>query len=196
MDFVLTLVRHGESCANVRHMLSGWLDVDLTDRGKEELMKMRETVSYPQSDAYFSSPLRRCIETCHILFPEETPIVRDCFKEVNFRSLEGRIFPTKEEIDSYFQSWVNDEPYVDEETLSDAKERGMNAIYDTVAECRADGVTSATIVMHSGIMRASIVGLFHLDKSEFLRMSVPNGLGYVITFSDGSTPKSYRMISQ
>ena len=37
MDFTLALVRHGESEANVRHMLSGWLDVDLTAHGIAEL---------------------------------------------------------------------------------------------------------------------------------------------------------------
>ena len=61
MDFTLTLVRHGESEANVRHMLSGWLDVDLTERGIEELEELRERVDYPASDAYYSSPLKRCV---------------------------------------------------------------------------------------------------------------------------------------
>ena len=38
MGFSLCLVRHGESEANVRHMLSGWMDVDLTDNGRKELL--------------------------------------------------------------------------------------------------------------------------------------------------------------
>ena len=33
MRFTLTLVRHGESEANVCHMLSGWMDVELTEKG-------------------------------------------------------------------------------------------------------------------------------------------------------------------
>ena len=40
MDFTLTLVRHGESEANVRHMLSGWMDVDLTEHGRKELEEL------------------------------------------------------------------------------------------------------------------------------------------------------------
>ena len=71
MGFSLCLVRHGESEANVRHMLSGWMDVDLTDNGRKELLRLRETIAYPESGIYFSSPLRRCLETAHILFPDK-----------------------------------------------------------------------------------------------------------------------------
>lgn len=196
MSFILTLVRHGESEANVRHMLSGWLDVNLTDKGRRELEILRNTVKYPASEIYFSSPLKRCIETSHILFPDIEPIVRDDFREINFRSMEGWILSSKEEIDTYFESWVEDEPYIDEETISDVMARGSEAILRTVRECRDKGLHSATIVMHSGIMRSSVVALFNLDKSAFLEMSVPNGLGYILEFDDDLNPQSYKNLGE
>lgn len=196
MSFILTLVRHGESEANVRHMLSGWLDVNLTDKGRRELEILRNTVKYPASEIYFSSPLKRCIETSHILFPDAEPIVRDDFREINFRSMEGWILSSKEEIDAYFESWIADEPYIDEETISDVMERGSEAILRTVRECRDKGLHSATIVMHSGIMRSSVVALFNLDKSAFLEMSVPNGLGYILEFDDALNPQSYKKLGE
>lgn len=196
MSFILTLVRHGESEANVRHMLSGWLDVNLTDKGRRELEILRNTVKYPASEIYFSSPLKRCIETSHILFPDAEPIVRDDFREINFRSMEGWILSSKEEIDAYFESWIADEPYIDEETISDVMERGSKAILRTVRECRDEGLHSATIVMHSGIMRSSVVALFNLDKSAFLEMSVPNGLGYILEFNDDLNPQSYKKLGE
>ena len=196
MSFILTLVRHGESEANVRHMLSGWLDVNLTDKGRRELEILRNTVKYPASEIYFSSPLKRCIETSHILFPDIEPIVRDDFREINFRSMEGWILSSKEEIDTYFESWVEDEPYIDEETISDVMARGIEAILRTVRECRDKGLHSATIVMHSGIMRSSVVALFNLDKSAFLEMSVPNGLGYILEFDDDLNPQSYKKLGE
>ena len=196
MSFILTLVRHGESEANVRHILSGWLDVNLTDKGRRELEILRNTVKYPASEIYFSSPLKRCIETSHILFPDAEPIIRDDFREINFRSMEGWILSSKEEIDAYFESWIEDEPYIDEETISDVMERGSEAILKTVRECRDKGLHSATIVMHSGIMRSSVVALFNLDKSAFLEMSVPNGLGYILEFDDDLNPQSYTKLGE
>ena len=193
MDFTLTLVRHGESEANVRHMLSGWLDVDLTERGIEELEELRERVDYPASDAYYSSPLKRCVETCRILFPDKAPVISDAFKEVAFHSMEGWILSSKAEIDAYFESWIEDEPYIDEETMSEVMERGRNALLRVVETEEGNGRHSATVVMHSGIMRSAIVSLFSLDRTEFLRMSVPNGLGYVLEF-DGIVPVAFKPI--
>lgn len=193
MDFTLTLVRHGESEANVRHMLSGWMDVPLTDHGRKELERLKRSVDYPLSDVYFSSPLRRCIDTSGILFPGEKPIISESFKEINFRSLEGYILSSAEDVRRYFSSWVEDKPLKDEETISDVMKRGSSAILKTVSWCEENGKHSALIVMHSGIMRASLISLFGMEKRCFLDMVVPNGLGYVISFND-LEPVSYEKI--
>lgn len=195
MRFTLTLVRHGESEANVRHMLSGWMDVDLTENGKKELRELRRSVEYPESEAYFCSPLKRCKDTFRILFPDKCPTISDEYKEINFRTLEEFILPTKEEIYTYFSSWVEDKPVKDEETISDVMKRGSKALLDTVGKCEKEGKHSATIVTHSGIMRSSVIALFNLDKKEFLDMFVPNGLGYVLTFED-LHPLSYEVLDK
>ena len=139
MSFTLTLIRHGESTANVDHMLSGWMNVNLTARGRAELESLRQTVRYPSSDIYFSSPLQRCLDTFHILFPDKTPVVSDDFREINFRSLEGRILPTKEDIDGYFSGWIEDRPVCDEETLSDVMERAVPAVMKAVRTAMEKG---------------------------------------------------------
>ena len=195
MGFSLCLVRHGESEANVRHMLSGWMDVDLTEHGRKELEELRRSVDYPVSEAYYASPLRRCRDTSRILFPDADPIISDDFKEIDFRSLEGWILSSKDEIDAYFESWIEDEPYIDEETMSEVMERGRNALLRVVETEEGKGRHSATVVMHSGIMRSAIVSLFSLDRTEFLRMSVPNGLGYVLEF-EGAVPISFKSINR
>lgn len=195
MSFTLTLVRHGESEANVRHMLSGWMDVELTEKGRRELEELKGCVDYPQSEAYFSSSLKRCIDTSHILFPDKTPFISDDFKEINFHSLEGHILNSKEEILSYFSSWVKDEPLKDEETISTVMERGKRVFLNVVSKCEKEGKHSATIVTHSGIMRSSIIAFFNLEKSDFLKMFVPNGLGYVVTF-EGLKPVSYEVLDR
>lgn len=195
MDFVLTLVRHGESVANVSHMLSGWMDVELTSRGKIELAELRTAVDYPESEAYFSSSLKRCIDTFHILFPDATPLISDGFKEINFCSMEGHVLKSPDEIASYFSSWIDDKPYLDEETMSSVMNRAEKAVIDTVETLEREGKSSALIVTHSGFIRSLIIKLFKLDRSCFLEMFVPNGLGYTITFKD-TVPISYRKLER
>ena len=193
MDFVLTLVRHGESTANVQRMLSGWMDVSLTENGKRELEELRDKVGYPQSEIIFSSPLTRALDTAHILFPGREIVVDEKYKEINFRSLEGAILSSAQEVRAYFTRWIRDERVKDEETLSDIMARGRRAILDTVKGCEEKGIHSAIIVMHSGIIRASIVSLFNLRRESFLEIFVPNGLGYILTFND-LIPTDYRKL--
>src|SRR5512134_2208006 len=65
----LVLLRHGESTWNRENRFTGWTDVDLSDRGREEaqaageLLK-REGYSF---DLAFTSVLTRAIRTCWIV---------------------------------------------------------------------------------------------------------------------------------
>ena len=193
--FTLTLVRHGESTANVSHRLSGNLDVSLTEKGKRELEEMKEKVDYPDADICFSSPLSRCVDTFRILFGDRDVIISDKFREIDFRSYEGHILKSKDEIDQYFYSWVHDRPVMDEETFSDVSRRILPAVLDTVSDCEGKGYSSALVLMHSGVMRVALISLFGMDKEKFLEMVVPNGLGYVITFSS-LLPVEYRELEK
>lgn len=194
MSLTLTLVRHGESEANVAHMLSGWMDVPLTERGRHELEDLRTSVDYPKAEILFSSPLQRCLDTAAILFPDMLAIVSDRFKEIDFRSLEGTILHSKEEIRSYFADWVADRPRKDEETFTPVARRMGVTLETTARDCLEKGIRSATVVMHSGIMRVGVIMLFGLPREDFNRMSVPNGRGVVITFDDDARPLEWRWL--
>lgn len=194
MSLTLTLVRHGESEANVAHMLSGWMDVPLTERGRKELEELRGSVDYPKAEILFSSPLQRCRDTAAILFPDMEPIVSDRFKEIDFRTLEGTILHSKEEIRSYFEDWVADRPRRDEETFTPVSRRMGVSLETTAHDCLEKGIRSATVVMHSGIMRVGVITLFGLPREDFNRMSVANGRGCVITFDDDARPLEWRWL--
>lgn len=194
MSLTLTLVRHGESEANVAHMLSGWMDVPLTERGRKELEELRGSVDYPKAEILFSSPLQRCRDTAAILFPDMEPIVSDRFKEIDFRTLEGTILHSKEEIRSYFEDWVADRPRRDEETFTPVSRRMGVSLETTAHDCLEKGIRSATVVMHSGIMRVGVITLFGLPREDFNRMSVANGRGVVITFDDDARPLEWRWL--
>ena len=194
MSLSLTLVRHGESEANVAHMLSGWMDVPLTERGRHELEDLRLSVDYPKAEILFSSPLQRCRDTAAILFPDMLAIVSDRFKEIDFRSLEGTILHSKEEIRSYFADWVADRPRKDEETFTPVARRMGLALETTACDCLEKGIRSATVVMHSGIMRVGLITLFGMPREDFNRMSVANGRGVVITFDDDARPLQWRWL--
>jgi 2,3-bisphosphoglycerate-dependent phosphoglycerate mutase len=68
----LVLLRHGESTWNKENRFTGWTDVDLTDKGREEAKiagQLLRSGGYA-FDLVFTSLLKRAIRTCNIALDE------------------------------------------------------------------------------------------------------------------------------
>ena len=66
--FNLVLLRHGNSLWNQKNLFTGWVDVDLSDQGREEAKRAGELLgsSGLMPDVLFTSVLKRAINTAHI----------------------------------------------------------------------------------------------------------------------------------
>ena len=66
--FKLVLMRHGESQWNLENRFTGWTDVDLTEKGREEARKAGELLKAEgyDFDIAYTSVLRRAIRTLWI----------------------------------------------------------------------------------------------------------------------------------
>lgn len=66
--YTLVLLRHGESEWNAKNLFTGWVDVDLSDKGRQEAARggelLRESAVLP--DVVHTSLLRRAIRTSEI----------------------------------------------------------------------------------------------------------------------------------
>lgn len=68
MTYNLILLRHGNSVWNQKNLFTGWVDVDLSDQGREEAKRAGELLgeSGLKPDVLFTSVLKRAINTAHI----------------------------------------------------------------------------------------------------------------------------------
>lgn len=68
MTYKLILLRHGNSIWNQKNLFTGWVDVDLTDQGRQEAKRAGELLgeSGLLPDVLFTSVLKRAINTAHI----------------------------------------------------------------------------------------------------------------------------------
>lgn len=74
----LILLRHGQSVWNLENRFTGWVDVDLTDQGRNEAQKAGQDLKAAgiTPDVVFVSPLKRAKETCRVVLSElSSPIV-------------------------------------------------------------------------------------------------------------------------
>jgi 2,3-bisphosphoglycerate-dependent phosphoglycerate mutase len=64
----LVLLRHGESDWNARDLFTGWVDVDLTEKGRAEAIRSGELIADHNllPDVLYTSLLRRAITTAHV----------------------------------------------------------------------------------------------------------------------------------
>jgi 2,3-bisphosphoglycerate-dependent phosphoglycerate mutase len=68
MTYNLILLRHGNSIWNQKNLFTGWVDVDLSDQGKQEAIRAGELLgeSGLKPDVLFTSVLKRAINTAHL----------------------------------------------------------------------------------------------------------------------------------
>jgi 2,3-bisphosphoglycerate-dependent phosphoglycerate mutase len=64
----LVLLRHGESEWNALNLFTGWVDVDLTEKGRAEAIRGGELIAEHDllPDVLYTSVLRRAITTAHL----------------------------------------------------------------------------------------------------------------------------------
>ncbi len=92
----LILLRHGESEWNALNLFTGWVDVDLTDKGRAEALRAGELIAglESQPDVVYTSLLRRAITTANVALDRADrhwiPVHRDWrLNERHYGALQG-----------------------------------------------------------------------------------------------------------
>ena len=67
-EYILILLRHGNSVWNQQNLFTGWVDVDLSDQGRAEAKRAGELLAESgiKPDLLYTSRLKRAINTAHI----------------------------------------------------------------------------------------------------------------------------------
>ena len=110
----LILLRHGESEWNALNLFTGWVDVDLTEKGRAEAVRAGELIKEldRQPDVLYTSLLRRAISTANLALDTADrhwiPVHRDWrLNERHYGALQGlNKAETKEKYgEEQFMAW-------------------------------------------------------------------------------------------
>ena len=69
-DMKLYVVRHGEVPSNTNRIISGSNNEELTEKGIQQALKIKEQIKDVQFDAVFCSPVLRAKQTASIIAPD------------------------------------------------------------------------------------------------------------------------------
>lgn len=187
-SYTVHLIRHGLTKGNEEGRYIGSTDLPLSAEGEGRLRALRAKGPYPQAQAFFTSPLKRCVQTLNVLYPSAKPIVIDDLRECSFGAWEGK---TAQEIatdDPMFARWIagggGQVTPPGGESGGAFAQRVCAAFEKIVEGLMRSGTTSAVIVTHGGALM-SILAAYGLPKAKFYDWMTECGCGYSMRITPG-----------
>jgi Fructose-2,6-bisphosphatase len=77
MTVKITYFVHGTTTDNQKEISSGWHDVDLSDLGVEQSIKLIDQINDKKFDVVFCSDLKRAVHSAELTFKGKVPIIHD-----------------------------------------------------------------------------------------------------------------------
>ena len=178
-SYIIHFIRHGAIDETLSGKYIGTTDVPLSDKGKMDLKKLDYEYRYPGTQVVFTSPLKRCTETCRILYPEQNPLSIANLSECNFGEWEGK---TAEELKSNpdFEKWLAGDNSVKPprgESNADFTRRICRMFESIVEGLMKTGTTESVIVTHGGVIM-TLLAVYGLPQAKPFEWTMDNGFGY------------------
>ncbi|MFT4772210.1 MAG: 2,3-bisphosphoglycerate-dependent phosphoglycerate mutase [Cryomorphaceae bacterium] len=180
----LVLIRHGQSVWNKENKFTGWVDVDLTEKGIEEAGKAGELLADYKFDEAYTSVLMRANKTLDIILKktgqEDIPITKDqALNERMYGDLQGlnkddtRAKYGEEQVHIWRRSYDVQPP--GGESLKDTADRVL-PYFDNEIAPKIKAGQKLIIAAHGNSLRALIMKLEKLSREEILNVEIPTGV--------------------
>lgn len=111
MSRQLILVRHGQTVHNVAGIAQGWNDSELSETGREQVLRLAQRILEYAPTALYSSPLGRALSTAQAIADATgLPITQlEDLREMNYGGWEGRSFlDIRRDDEATYQRWIAD----------------------------------------------------------------------------------------
>lgn len=178
-SYIIHFIRHGAIDETLSGKYIGTTDVPLSEKGRLDLKRLDYDYRYPGTQVVFTSPLKRCTETCKILYPELNPLSIANLSECNFGEWEGK---TAEEVksDPDFEKWLAGDNSVKPprgESNADFTRRICRMFESIVEGLMKTGTTESVIVTHGGVIM-TLLAVYGLPQAKPFEWTMDNGFGY------------------
>ncbi|MCK6602681.1 MAG: 2,3-diphosphoglycerate-dependent phosphoglycerate mutase [Bacteroidetes bacterium] len=194
----LVLIRHGESVWNLENRFTGWVDVDLTEKGKKEAALAGEKIKTIHFDLAFTSVLKRAIDTLKLALESagqtSLPVTYDqAINERHYGDLQGKnkAETAKEFGEEQVHIWRRsyDIAPPNGESLKDTAARAIPYFKSVILPEVLAG-KNVVVSAHGNSLRAIVMDLDKLTREEVLELNIPNGVPIVYDFDkDGNILK-------
>lgn len=183
----LILVRHGESVWNAKGLWTGWTDISLSEKGREEAKKAGAALKDIKIDTAYISKLKRAKETLDEIVNELNltgiPVIEnEALNERNYGEYAGKNkWEIKEKVgEEEFQkirrSW--DFPIPAGESLKDVYNRVLPYFECTILPDLKAG-KNILLSAHSNSLRALVKYLDNISDEDIPHLEIATGQIYI-----------------
>jgi len=178
--YKIYLIRHGLTKGNLEGRYTGGdTDLDLCEEGVRELLALKNAYEYPNVGRVYASPMKRCLETARLLYPEIAPVAVEGLWEYRFGPLEGR---TPQELagEEDYRKWIEGvSPMKGAEDMEAFKSRVLEGFDAIIRDMMAKRISDAAVVTHGGVIMA-FLARSGLPKRPLLEWKTDSGKGYTL----------------
>ena len=180
----LVLVRHGESVWNKENKFTGWVDVDLSEKGRTEALRAGERIKDVKFDKAYTSALKRAQETLSIILKviHQEKILVEKDKALNERMYGDLQGLNKEETEKKYgkeqvRIWRRsyDVAPPGGESLKDTAVRTLPYYESKILTDLKDG-KNILVVAHGNSLRSIVMFLDKLTQEEVLKLELATGV--------------------
>lgn len=175
----LLLIRHGQTPGNFKKQYIGRTDESLCKEGRAMLREKH----YPEVEAVIVSPMKRCIETAQILYPNHRYTEVADFRECDFGCFEGKTYEALKD-EAAYKRWLESEghlPFPQGESADAFKKRCCEAFEALMPSYRT--CASMAMIIHGGTIMA-LLERYGIPQKSFYDYQVGNGCGFRTRFDD------------
>ncbi len=184
---LLVLVRHGESLWNLENRFTGWVDIGLSVKGREEAHFAGRQLKGFRFDEAFTSALSRAQETLEIILKETLltgiPTFKDqALNERHYGDLQGlnKAETAKKYGEEQVHTWRRsyDVQPPNGESLKDTAARALPYFRSKIMAEVQKG-KNILVVAHGNSLRAAIMFLEDLSPEKIISVEIATGQPWI-----------------
>jgi 2,3-bisphosphoglycerate-dependent phosphoglycerate mutase len=189
----LVLIRHGQSTWNEENRFTGWVDVPLTEKGREEARRGAELIRHLRFDRAFTSKLQRAQETLRIgletIGQPHVPVAEDqALNERHYGALQGlnKAEMAKKFGEEQVKLWRRSYDIAPPKDKTELNPEGLSESLKDTAARTLPYFTSAIlplvkagqtilIAAHGNSLRSIVMELDRLTRDQVLNLNLATG---------------------
>lgn len=184
-NYKLHLIRHGLTLGNLEsRYVGGGTDESLCEKGRQGIYFLKENYDYPVVSQVYTSPMKRAVETCEILYPDQDYVAVDALTECNFGEFENMSFDELSKNERFAQWLSHEKDFVPQggESNEEFAKRCLRGIDAMLTDMMKNQTYEAVCVCHGGVI-ALLLGMLSYPQKPFHQWTSDSGCGFTVITS-------------